>query len=146
MKINIEDYIPREDLEAAARDAFAAAARRFFSTERNVTRLISNAVYSALFHATDDVVLGLDAAQIQKAIEENVAKCVNNLSSFYVFRQADAFSRASVWQELVDAVVVEQRPRIEERVRTLIDEVGREEVVAALVAVIEEMFAGGDAA
>ena len=111
LKINVEDYLSREDIVETIREQLQ------YAIKKDAERILSNTAYSVVFDAVDKA---LDN-KAKDIIKEKVLDCVNELSEFYVFRSANAWDKeASVGRDIIDKALVDNTSTIYKRVEGII--------------------------
>ena len=116
--INLDEIAQKEVLEAAFLEEFRRAVRRLLSDEKGFTRILTNAVYMAMYRFIDKCSRGTG----KELIKERVYAAIKETPYYYIFRDAESFrGRNEAYSELMD-VVKESRAFIKERVETIISE------------------------
>lgn len=81
IKINIEDYLDKEEIKELISYEISKSAKN------DAERILSNTAYSVVFDAVDKA---LDN-KAKDIIKEKTLDIINNLSDFCLFRRADAW-------------------------------------------------------
>ena len=111
LKINVEDYLSREDIVETIREQLQ------YAIKKDAERILSNTAYSVVFDAVDKA---LDN-KAKDIIKEKVLDCINKLSEFYVFRSANTWDKeASVGRDIIDKALVDNTSTIYKRVEGVI--------------------------
>lgn len=120
MDIKIEDYLDRDEIKEVCKDALYQKIREDMRS-LNVNTIISNISYGEVA-AMVDAYVGEDDF-CKKMIPQKVRDVIEGLSSFTVFRKADAWERKnSVAYDILEAECHNARPLIRQRVEQVINE------------------------
>lgn len=141
--INFDDYISDEEKRDIIRSVFENYARKQIIEQHE--RIFSNAAYEICFKLVQDAFDG----NVEEIIVENTKKVISELSSHTVFRRKDAWEKEqSKGFELLNQVIEEQKPALQNRVRDLIDEIQgyelKEQVHDAICEIAEKKIFGGN--
>lgn len=120
MDIKIEDYLDREEIKEVCKDALYQKIREDMRG-LNVNDIIANISHGEVAAMVDTYVGEDDFCK--KMIPQKVRDVIDGLSSFTVFRKADAWEREnSVAYDILDEECRNARPLIRQRVEQIIDE------------------------
>lgn len=120
MDIKIEDYLDRDEIKEVCKDALYQKIREDMHGI-NVNDIIANISHSEVAAMVDTYVGEDDFCK--KMIPQKVRDVIDGLSSFTVFRKADAWEREnSVAYDILDEECRNARPLIRQRVEQIIDE------------------------
>ena len=120
MDIEIKDYLNHEEIKEICKDALYQKIREDMSN-LNINDIIAN-ISHADVDAMVDAYVGKDDF-CKAEIPKKVRNVIENLSTFTVFRKADAWERqSSVAQDILDEECRASRPLIKKRVEQIINE------------------------
>ncbi len=120
MDIKIEEYLNEEEIKEICKDALYQKIREDMRG-LNVNDIIANISYGEVAAMVDTYVGEDDFCK--KMIPQKVRDVIDGLSSFTVFRKADAWEREnSVAYDILDEECRNARPLIRQRVEQIIDE------------------------
>jgi hypothetical protein len=119
LTINVNDYLSEEEQKGVVREAFLVATKSLFMKSENVERVLSNIAYNALSKDVDTL------------IPNYKGRIVENLESFFlrsdnlkyhIFHTESYLSGKSEGQKILDEAVQANKSRIEDKVRSAVDE------------------------
>ena len=87
--VDIESYLSGDDIKAAIISSIKEETKKFFKTEKDIERIISNSAFSAISSVSDEFLDG----KTKELIEQKVNDVISDLSSFTVFKQPSAWDR-----------------------------------------------------
>lgn len=120
IEVNLSDYLNEADIRGICASEVHAKIRDDLR-HMNVTTIISNLSYEEVFRMVDEQIG--ENGYCRKAIAEKVPELVNSLSSYNIFRKADAWERTeSIGQKILDEEVAKARPLIADRIKAIIEE------------------------
>ena len=120
MDIKIEDYLDEQEIKEICKDALYQKIREDMR-ELNVNDIIANISYAEVA-AMVDTYVGEDNF-CKKEIPQKVHKVIDELSTYTVFRKADAWERKnSIAYDIMQEECRASRPRIKARIEQIIDE------------------------
>ena len=120
MDIDIKDYLTPEEIKDVCKDALYQKIREDMRG-LNINDIIANISHSDV-EAMVDAYVGEDDFCKTK-IPKKVRDVIENMSTFTVFRKADAWERqSSVAQDILDEECRASRPLIKKRVEQIINE------------------------
>ena len=120
MDIKIEDYLNEQEIKEICKDALYQKIREDMR-ELNVNDIIANISYAEVA-AMVDTYVGEDNF-CKKEIPQKVHKVIDELSTYTVFRKADAWERKnSIAYDIMQEECRASRPRIKARIEQIIDE------------------------
>ena len=120
MDIKIEDYLDEQEIKEICKDALYQKIREDMR-ELNVNYIIANISYAEVA-AMVDTYVGEDNF-CKKEIPQKVHKVIDELSTYTVFRKADAWERKnSIAYDIMQEECRASRPRIKARIEQIIDE------------------------
>lgn len=120
MDIKIEDYLDREEIKEVCKDALYQKIREDMRG-LNVNDIIANISHSEVAAMVDTYVGEDDFCK--KTIPQKVRDVIEGLSSFTVFRKADAWERKnSVAYDILEEECRNARPLIRQRVEQIVNE------------------------
>lgn len=120
MDIEIKDYLNHEEIKEICKDALYQKIREDMRN-LNVNDIIANISYAEVA-AMVDTHLGEDN-YCKKTIAQKTQQIIENLSSYSVFRKADAWERQnSVAYDIMEEECRAARPLIKKRVEQIINE------------------------
>ena len=120
MDIKIEDYLSKEEIKEICKDALYQKIREDMR-ELNVNDIIANISYAEVA-AMVDTYVGEDNF-CKKEIPQKVHRVIDELSTYTVFRKADAWERKnSIAYDIMQEECRASRPRIKARIEQIIDE------------------------
>lgn len=120
MDIKIEDYLDEQEIKEICKDALYQKIREDMR-ELNVNDIIANISYAEVA-AMVDTYVGEDNF-CKKEIPQKVHRVIDELSTYTVFRKADAWERKnSIAYDIMQEECRASRPRIKARIEQIIDE------------------------
>ena len=120
MDIKIEDYLDEQEIKEICKDALYQKIREDMR-ELNVNDIIANISYAEVA-AMVDTYVGEDNF-CKKEIQQKVHRVIDELSTYTVFRKADAWERKnSIAYDIMQEECRASRPRIKARIEQIIDE------------------------
>ena len=120
MDIKIEDYLDEQEIKEICKDALYQKIREDMR-ELNVNDIIANISYAEV-EAMVDTYVGEDNF-CKKEIPQKVHRVIDELSTYTVFRKADAWERGnSIAYDIMQEECRASRPRIKARIEQIIDE------------------------
>ena len=120
MNIKIEDYLDEQEIKEICKDALYQKIREDMR-ELNVNDIIANISYAEV-EAMVDTYVGEDNF-CKKEIPQKVHRVIDELSTYTVFRKADAWARKnSIAYDIMQEECRASRPRIKARIEQIIDE------------------------
>lgn len=120
MDIKIEDYLDEQEIKEICKDALYQKIREDMR-ELNVNDIIANISYAEVA-AMVDTYVGEDNF-CKKEIPHKVHRVIDQLSTYTVFRKADAWERKnSIAYDIMQEECRASRPRIKARIEQIIDE------------------------
>lgn len=120
MDIEIKDYLNPEEIKEICKDALYQKIREDMR-KLNVNDIIANISYAEVA-AMVDTQLGEDN-YCKKTIAQKTQQIIESLSSYSVFRKADAWERQnSIAYDIMEEECRAARPLIKKRVEQIIDE------------------------
>ena len=120
MDIKIEDYIDEQEIKEICKDALYQKIREDMRG-LNVNDIIANISYAEVA-AMVDTYVGEDNF-CKKEIQQKVHRVIDELSTYTVFRKADAWERKnSIAYDIMEEECRASRPRIKARIEQIIDE------------------------
>ena len=120
MDIKIEDYLDEQEIKEICKDVLYQKIREDMS-KINVNDIIANISYAEV-EAMVDTYVGEDNF-CKKEIPQKVHRVIDELSTYTVFRKADAWERKnSIAYDIMQEECRASRPRIKARIEQIIDE------------------------
>ena len=120
MDIKIEDYIDEQEIKEICKDALYQKIREDMHN-LNVNDIIAN-ISNAEVEAMVDTYVGEDDF-CKREIPQKVHRVIDELSTYTVFRKADAWERKnSIAYDIMQEECRASRPRIKARIEQIIDE------------------------
>ena len=120
MDIKIEDYLDEQEIKEICKDVLYQKIREDMR-ELNVNDIIANISYAEVA-AMVDTYVGEDNF-CKKEIPQKVHRVIDELSTYTVFRKADAWERKnSIAYDIMQEECRASRPRIKARIEQIIDE------------------------
>ena len=120
MDIKIEDYLDEQEIKEICKDALYQKIREDMR-KLNVNDIIANISYAEV-EAMVDAYVGEDNF-CKKEIPQKVRRVIDELSTYTVFRKADAWERKnSIAYDIMQEECRASRPRIKARIEQIIDE------------------------
>ena len=120
MDIKIEDYLDEQEIKEICKDALYQKIREDMC-KMNVNDIIANISYAEVEAMVDEYV-GEDNF-CKKEIPQKVHMVIDELSTYTVFRKADAWERKnSIAYDIMQEECRASRPRIKARIEQIIDE------------------------
>ena len=120
MDIKIEDYLDEQEIKEICKDALYQKIREDMR-KLNVNDIIANISYAEVA-AMVDTYVGEDNF-CKKEIPQKVRRVIDELSTYTVFRKADAWERKnSIAYDIMQEECRASRPRIKARIEQIIDE------------------------
>ena len=120
MDIKIEDYLDEQEIKEICKDALYQKIREDMRG-LNVNDIIANISYAEV-EAMVDTYVGEDNF-CKKEIPQKVHRVIDELSTYTVFRKADAWERKnSIAYDIMQEECRASRPRIKARIEQIIDE------------------------
>ena len=120
MDIKIEDYLDEQEIKEICKDVLYQKIREDMR-ELNVNDIIAN-ISHAEVEAMVDTYVGEDNF-CKKEIPQKVHRVIDELSTYTVFRKADAWERKnSIAYDIMQEECRASRPRIKARIEQIIDE------------------------
>ena len=120
MDIKIEDYLDEQEIKEICKDALYQKIREDMR-KLNVNDIIANISYAEVAAMVDTYVGEDDFCK--KEIPQKVHRAIDELSTYTVFRKADAWERKnSIAYDIMQEECRASRPRIKARIEQIIDE------------------------
>ena len=120
MDIKIEDYLSKEEIKEICKDAMYQKIREDMHN-LNVNDIVANISYAEVAAMVDTYVGEDDFCK--REIPRKVREVIEGLSSFEVFRKADAWERkSSIAYDIMQEECRASRPLIKARVEQIINE------------------------
>ena len=120
MDIKIEDYLDEQEIKEICKDAIYQKIREDMCN-LNVNDIIANISYAEV-EAMVDTYVGEDNF-CKKEIPQKVHRVIDEISTYTVFRKADAWERKnSIAYDIMQEECRASRPRIKARIEQIIDE------------------------
>lgn len=120
MDIKIEDYLDEQEIKEICKDALYQKIREDMRN-LNVNDIIAN-ISHAEVEAMVDTYVGEDNF-CKKEIPQKIHRVIDELSTYTVFRKADAWERGnSIAYDIMQEECRASRPRIKARIEQIIDE------------------------
>ena len=120
MDIKIEDYLDEEEIKEICKDALYQKIREDMRN-LNVNDIIANVSYAEVAAMVDTYVGEDDFCK--KEIPKKVHRVIDELSTYTVFRKADAWERKnSIAYDIMEEECRASRPLIKARVEQIINE------------------------
>ena len=120
MDIKIEDYLDEQEIKEICKDALYQKIKEDMR-KLNVNDIIANISYAEV-EAMVDTYVGEDNF-CKKEIPQKVHRAIDELSTYTVFRKADAWERKnSIAYDIMQEECRASRPRIKARIEQIIDE------------------------
>lgn len=120
MDIKIEDYLDEQEIKEVCKDALYQKIREDMR-KLNVNDIIANISFAEVA-AMVDTYVGEDNF-CKKEIPQKVHRVIDELSTYTVFRKADAWERKnSIAHDIMQEECRASRPRIKARIEQIIDE------------------------
>ena len=120
MDIKIEDYLDEEEIKEICKDALYQKIREDMR-KLNVNDIIANISYAEVATMVDTYVGEDDFCK--KEIPKKVHRIIDELSTYTVFRKADAWERKnSIAYDIMEEECRASRPLIKARVEQIINE------------------------
>lgn len=120
MDIKIEDYLDEQEIKEICKDALYQKIREDMR-KLNVNDIIANISYAEVA-AMVDTYVGEDNF-CKTEIPQKVHRVIDELSTYTVFRKADAWERGnSIAYDIMQEECRASRPRIKARIEQIIDE------------------------
>lgn len=117
---NVEDYLTNDEIRECAKDAIMDQVRKTYSKESDMERLISNLSYQEVFAKIENL---MGVVDLNAVIIEKVREVINNLGSYTVFHEADAWGgKQSIASKILEEESSAARPLIKARIEKIIDE------------------------
>jgi len=139
--IDVSDYLDETEMREIAREQFKYAVRERISRSNDVDDVIANIAHRTVWEAVDDA-MGEDARAL---IAAKMPDVIRDLSTYTVFRDEETGvfrHEKSVGQRILDDVVSENRTLIERRVREIIGEISRYQLMEEIRETIDETVSG----
>lgn len=112
IEINLNDYISEEEKKEIVVEAFRKEVYDRFTTEKEMTRILSNAGYQAVFKAIDEV-----SEKNSEMIIKQTMSLINNLEAQDVFKHCVYTGESqSFAARLVDKILLENKDSIKEKI------------------------------
>jgi predicted transcriptional regulator YdeE len=141
MDIKIEDYLSEEEIKEICKEALYQKIREDMR-ELNINDIIARISYAEVAAMVDTYVGEDDFCK--KAIPEKVHSVIADLSTYSVFRRADAWERKnSIAYDIMQEECRASRPLIKARVEQIINEynfpqLGRDEIMYTIANVLTD--------
>ena len=120
MDIKIEDYLDEQEIKEICKDALYQKIREDMR-KLNVNDIIANISYAEVAAMVDTYVGEDDFCK--KEIPQKVHRVIDELSTYTVFRKADAWEHGnSIAYDIMQEECRASRPRIKARIEQIIDE------------------------
>ena len=132
--INIADYVSNERITELCEELIKEAVNHHLKDEGNMKRILSNAAYGTATRLVSEK-LGEDADML---IAAEAVKVIGELSNFTVFRPSSYGEEASRGWTFLQQAITDNRHLIDERVKVLIGEFGKEAVKEVLVEFVRD--------
>ena len=141
MDIKIEDYLDEEEIKEICKDALYQKIREDMRN-LNVNDIIANVSYAEVAAMVDTYVGEDDFCK--KEIPKKVHRVIDELSTYTVFRKADAWERKnSIAYDIMEEECRASRPLIKARVEQIINEYNfpqleRDEIVYTIADILTD--------
>jgi len=117
---NVEDYLTNDEIRQCAKNAIMEQVKQTYSKEADVQRLVSNLSYQEVFSKIESI---MGIGDLNSVIIEKVREVISDLSSYSVFREADAWGgKQSIASKILEEESAAARPLIKARVEKIVDE------------------------
>lgn len=121
VNINIEDYLDEDDIRKIVEEELREAVSYQLRTSREIDTCISNLSYRYVWDMINDLYKKYDV-DFEKLLVKKIDSIINGLTSYSVFREANAYGdKISVGQEVLNNIVKENKTQIEQKVVEIID-------------------------
>lgn len=121
LTINIDDYLGEDKIKDICEEELRYAVRRHLNTEQNMKRYMSNLSYEYIFDCLVNTVDGLPTRIYLKQKVEEIIRDPSTLR-YEVFRDSKYGDTESPARRILNQVLSETRPIIEEEVKKRIAE------------------------
>lgn len=144
VEIEIDDYLTESDKRDIAHEAFRNAATKALETSNDVERFVGNAAAVIIWELSDRVFGGMSAYDLRQSIEKKVIASLKEIkTSDVIYRPWGSFrTKPTIAAEIIDATVAGNRGLIEDRVRTLLADTPRDEIISALHRQLDDVLNG----
>lgn len=147
MTINVSDYISEDRMKEICEEELRYAVRRHLNTEQDLKRYMSNLSYEYIF---DCLVNTVDGMPTRKYLKQKVEEIIRDPSTlkYEVFREAKYGDKESPARKILNQVLSESKPIIEEEVKKRISEYDfaelREDIEDTIYYCVIRMIRGED--
>ena len=133
MNINIENYLSEEEIKDICKEGLRNNIKKQFSSEKEIMRIITNLSYYELWEEIEK-----EVPNCKNIIKEKTIMQLNNISTYDVIRRKDEFNSSnSVAQEFIENYVKENKEIIENKVKTILNELSKTDIKYEIEEIIE---------
>lgn len=133
MNINIEDYLSDNEIKLIIEEEFRNKIKSMFSTEKEISRIITNLGYYNTFKIIEE-----EVPNFKCIIKEQTKKQCQNISSYCVFRERDSFSSESLGQKYLEEAIEDNKKIINKKVVEIMNDLSKEDIASELCSILED--------
>lgn len=134
MNINIMDYLSNEEIKEICKEELRDKIRKLFSSEKEITRIITNLSYYELWEEIEK-----EVPNCKELIKEKTKEKLNEISSYDVLRKKGEFnSKNSAAQDILENCVIENKDIIENKVKEILNSLSKTDIKYDIKGIIEE--------
>lgn len=133
MNINIEDYLSDDEIKSIIEEEFRNKIKSMFSTEKEVTRIITNLGYYNTFKIIEE-----EVPNFKNSIKEQTKKQCEDISFYCVFREKDSFNDESLGQKYLEEAVENNKEIINKKVVEIMNNLNQEDIASEICSILED--------
>lgn len=133
MDINIEDYLSDNEIKSIVEEEFRNKIKNMFSTEKEISRIITNLGYYNTFKIIEE-----EVPNFKNNIKEQTKKQCENISSYCVFREKDSYSNESLGQKYLEEAIENNKEIINKKVVEIMNDLSKEDIANEICSVLED--------
>lgn len=133
MNINIEDYLSEDKIKSIVEEEFRNKIKSMFSTEKEISRIITNLGYYNTFKIIEE-----EVPNFKNSIKEQTRKQCENISSYSVFREKDSYSNESLGQKYLEEAVENNKEIINKKVIEIMNNLSKEDIASEICSILED--------
>lgn len=133
MNINIEDYLSNDEMKSIVEEEFRNKIKSMFSTEKEISRIITNLGYYNTFKIIEE-----EVPNFKNSIKEQTKKQCEKISSYCVFREKDSYSNESLGQKYLEEAVENNKEIINKKVVEIMNNLSKEDIAEEICSIVED--------
>lgn len=134
MDIDIKDYLSDSEMRIIVEEEFREKIRKYFNTESDIARIITNLGYYNTFKIIED-----EVPNFKDLIKQKTKEQCEKISSYAVFREKSDYERQnSLAQDYLEEAVEENKDLINRKVLDIINGLNKQDIAFEINSIIEE--------